>query len=61
MPITLATRQNTHTVHPSGTPGAGLRPSAVHSISQFSEKANVTVSEELLLKTNLLMREVTRQ
>lgn len=52
--------EHTHTVHPSSAPGAGLRPSAVHSMSQFSEKANMTVSEELLLKTNLLMREVTR-
>lgn len=52
--------EHTHTVHPSTGPGAGLRPSAVHSMSQFSENANMTVSEELLLKTNLLMREVTR-
>lgn len=51
---------HTHTLHPSSAPGAGLRPSAVHSMSQFSDKANTTVSEELLLKTNLLMREVTR-
>lgn len=52
--------EHTHTVHPSSAPDASLRPSAVHSMSQFSEKANMTVSEELLLKTNLLMREVTR-
>lgn len=52
--------EHTHTLHPSSAPDAGLGPSAVHSMSQFSEKANMTVSEELLLKTNLLMREVTR-
>lgn len=48
----LSTRQNTHTLHPSSAPDAGSRPSAVHSMSQFSE------SEELLLKTNLLVEKL---